>query len=312
MLEFLDGSQNVAWAPNENYARELQELYALGADRGAYTEDDVREMARALTGFRADWSQQLGSHNHRYDPGRHDNTTKTLYKGTAWERSGRLRWEQAVHAVVDHPMHPSFVVLKLWAYFIPTAPSAQTQAELEQLYRKNGERLLPIIEAILLHPDLHAGPSMTKSPVVHAASLLRATSTPIMSSTWYYLAESSGQFLGFPPNVAGWNERAWLNTSSHAARWQFPHQVLRETGAKEAQYVDKTESPTEAIENAIAYWGNPLVSDDVMRGLRAVAQTPWAPRTPNDPYSWSMAKFFAHRQNALRQLIAAAPDFQVC
>ena len=60
MLVFLNGIDNRRWAVNENYARELMELFTLGADRGAYTETDVRELARALTGWRADWSDDRG------------------------------------------------------------------------------------------------------------------------------------------------------------------------------------------------------------------------------------------------------------
>ncbi len=175
MLLFLDGTSNRRGAPNENYGRELMELYGLGADRGAYTEDDVREMARALTGWRNDYSDAIGPYNFRYDPARHDSGVKTIFAGTPHERSGRLGWEDAVHAVVDHPLHPSFVVRKLWSSFIPTEPSAETQRQLEALYRSRGEQLGPLVEAILLHPDLHAGPAMIKSPVVFAAGLLRAT-----------------------------------------------------------------------------------------------------------------------------------------
>ncbi len=72
MLLFLNGTSNNRWDPNENYAREMMELFSLGADRGAYTEDDVREMARALTGWRNDWSAELGDYNFRFDPTYHD------------------------------------------------------------------------------------------------------------------------------------------------------------------------------------------------------------------------------------------------
>ena len=78
MLVFLDGIYNDKWEPNENYAREMMELFSLGADRGAYSEDDIREQARALTGWRYDWSNELGAYNFRFDPKRHDTGTKTV------------------------------------------------------------------------------------------------------------------------------------------------------------------------------------------------------------------------------------------
>ena len=100
MLLFLNGTSNNKWDPNENYAREMMELFSLGADRGAYTEDDVREMARTLTGWRNDWSEQLGSHNFRFDPSYHDAGKKTVFGQT-----GKWNYEDAVRLCVSHPLH---------------------------------------------------------------------------------------------------------------------------------------------------------------------------------------------------------------
>src|SRR5664279_797487 len=82
MLQWLNGAENVKSAPNENYGREMMELFSLGADRGAYSEDDIREQARSLTGWRYDWSSELGAHNFRFDPARHDFGTKTVFGKT--------------------------------------------------------------------------------------------------------------------------------------------------------------------------------------------------------------------------------------
>jgi hypothetical protein len=117
MLLFLNGTSNSKWDPNENYAREMMELFSLGADRGAYTEDDVREMARALTGWRNDWSAELGDYNFRFDPTYHDAGAKTIFGQT-----GNWNYEDAVRLCVEHPLHASFFVTKLWGYFIPTHP----------------------------------------------------------------------------------------------------------------------------------------------------------------------------------------------
>ncbi len=310
MLLFLDGVSNRRGAPNENYARELMELYALGADRGAYTEDDVREMARALTGFRNDYSDALGPYNFRYDPARHDTGVKTVFAGTPHERSGRLTWEDAVHAVVDHPLHASFVVRKLWSYFIPTEPTAETQRQLEALYRSGGEQLGPLVEAILLHPDLHTGPTMVKPPVVLTAGLLRSLGQGISTDTWINRVASAGQFLGEPPNVAGWNDRAWLNTSTHSARWGLVMEALRPVVSTSADYRGKTETSADALDAALAVWGYPSLSTDHLAALRRVSQETWSPRATGDTYG-SLENFLAHRQNALRQLVGAAPDFQV-
>jgi uncharacterized protein (DUF1800 family) len=120
MLLWLSGNENDKDSPNENYARELMELFTLGAKRG-YTERDVREQARALTGFRNDWSDGKGPHNFRFDPRRHDESRKRIFG-----KSGRFGWRDACRLCVHHRSHPSFFVAKLWGYFIPTPPPAAT------------------------------------------------------------------------------------------------------------------------------------------------------------------------------------------
>ena len=127
MLQWLNGNENYKWAPNENYGREMMELFSLGADRGAYSEDDIREQARALTGWRNDWSGEEGAHNFRFDPKRHDTGNKTVFG-----RTGNWGWEDACRLCVEHPLHPSFFVDKLWSYFVPTPPSASMRDALDR------------------------------------------------------------------------------------------------------------------------------------------------------------------------------------
>src|SRR5918997_3128093 len=86
MLLWLSGTDNTKWAPNENYARELMELFTLGAGRG-YTERDVREQARALTGFRNDWREGAGTVNFRFDRSFHDRGRKRIFG-----KKGRFDW----------------------------------------------------------------------------------------------------------------------------------------------------------------------------------------------------------------------------
>ena len=118
MLVFLDGIYNDKWDPNENYGREMMELFSLGADRGAYTETDVREMARALTGWNAEWTESAGLQNFRFENSRHDGGNKTVFGQT-----GKWGWEDAVRLCVSHPLHASFFVAKMWSYFVPTPPT---------------------------------------------------------------------------------------------------------------------------------------------------------------------------------------------
>ena len=107
MLIWLNGIENSKWSPNENYARELMELFTLGASRG-YTEDDVREQARALTGWRVSWTDGIGYHNFRFDLDLHDAGVKTIFG-----KSGRYSWQDACRLCMQNPMHASFFVRKL-------------------------------------------------------------------------------------------------------------------------------------------------------------------------------------------------------
>ena len=153
MLLFLNGANSDKNHPNENYGREVMELYTLGADRGAYTESDIREAARALTGWRADYVDQVGWTNFRFEPGQHDNRNKTIFGHT-----GNFDWRDVVELCLANPYHRSHFVLKLWSYFVPVPPDAATQASLEKLYVDSDWSIRAVVEAILRHPALHSGP----------------------------------------------------------------------------------------------------------------------------------------------------------
>jgi uncharacterized protein (DUF1800 family) len=308
MLVFLNGIDNRRGRPNENYARELMELFTLGADRDAYTETDVRELARALTGWRVDWVEPVGFTNFRFDAGRYDGGIKTLWAGTPHERRGNFAWTHAVRLCLDHPLHPSFFVRKLWSYFIPTPPDTETQAALERHYVESGFQIRPIVEAILLHPDLYEGAPLVKPPVVHAAGMLRARGRVIDTDDWSWRCPQAGQQLFHPPNVSGWNDQAWLDTATVRGRWNLVYEIL------EAEYIDgwrteysATETTAEAVESALQFWDRPTISQETRAELERFA----AEAIPAVLYSGHRGVYRAMRQNALRHLVAASPDHQL-
>ena len=308
MLVFLDGIYNDKWEPNENYAREMMELFSLGADRGAYSEDDVREMARALTGWTADWTESSGLQNFRFDASRHDNGGKTVFGQT-----GNWNWEDAVRLCVTHPLHASFFVGKLWSYFVPEPPDEATLASLQGLYVGSGYAIGPVVEAILQHPDFLEGPELVTPPVVYNAGLLRAIGRPIDTTAWSWLSAGAGQQLFYPPNVSGWDFTRWLDTSTAKARWEIASYVTAKTypnpwpSQGEAQY-SETEEPPAALASAFAYWGNPALSSESQACIAAFAQSCLQGVSMA---SWERSPYRAMRQNALRMLIATSPDMQV-
>jgi uncharacterized protein (DUF1800 family) len=307
MLVFLDGIYNSAEDPNENYAREMMELFSLGADRGAYSESDVREMARALTGWTADWSNTLGLHNFRFDPSRHDTENKTVFGQT-----GNWGYTDAVRLCVSHPLHASFFVTKLWGYFIPVAPDAATLASLQGVYVSSGYSIRAVVEAILQHPAFYEGPELLTPPVVFNAGLLRASGRYIDTTAWAWLGASAGQQLFYPPNVAGWDFTHWLDTSTAKARWEIANYVTAKNYPNPwpeagAPAYDPNESPAAALASALSYWANPALPPESEQQIAAFAESCLSGYTAQ----WQQSPYRAMRQNALRMLIATSPDMQV-
>jgi uncharacterized protein (DUF1800 family) len=288
MLIWLNGNQNVAGHPNENYAREMMELFSLGADRGAYSETDVREQARALTGWTGSVNKGIIG-DFAFVPSRHDNTNKTIFGQT-----GNYAWQDSVNLCLNHPMHPSYFVNKLWSYFIPTPPDTATATALAAIYKGNGFKVHPVVEAILQHPDLYNGPRMVKSPVVLNAGLLRMVGRYIDTSAWYVQSAAAGQQLFYPPDVGGWDYTRWLDTATWRARW-FIAALVQGTTAPTSTSTD----PTQLVQSAIDFWGDPTISTQTQTLL--VSFTKAQLKRNAAP---------ADIETALRRLVASSPDLQ--
>ena len=301
MLLWLSGTENTKWSPNENYARELMELFTLGAGRG-YTERDVREQARALTGFRNDWRRGAGNVNFRYERGRHDEGVKRIFGTT-----GRFDWQDAVRLCLRHPKHAPFLVEKLWGYFVPVAPDAGTRRSLEALYRKDFQ-VRPVVEAILRHPALYTGPRMVKPPAVYTAGLLRGLGRGVDTQAWSWLASGTGQRLFMPPNVSGWDDERWLDTATFRGRWDVANHASRPYALTDKQAASLPAEPAALVDGAIAFWGSPTLRPETRAALVAFATRAMADADAR----WKRTSYRFLTANALRQLVAVSPDLQTC
>ena len=146
---------------------------------------------------------------------------------------------------------------------------------------------------------------MTKPPAVLAAGLLRARELPIDDERWVWLADAAGQRLYYPPDVSGWDDERWLDTNTVRARWEIVNEVMRGQSITSATWNSyPAETPDEAVAKARAFWLDPSLTDETVASLREFAATS-IPANAN-------ASLRAQRQNALRQLIAASPDYQTC
>jgi hypothetical protein len=149
---------------------------------------------------------------------------------------------------------------------------------------------------------------MVKPPIVLSAGMLRAQERTVGTYNWHYVGDRSGQQLHFPPDVSGWNDLRWLDTNTTVGRWDLVREGLRGkviTGAARDTY--REETPEQALAGARAFWGDPSLSAETVAQLKAFAAD--APITGS---ATQMAQRRAQRFNALRQLVAASPDFQTC
>jgi uncharacterized protein (DUF1800 family) len=209
MLVYLDGDPSVVTAPNENYSRELMELFCLGI--GNYTETDVKNGAKALAGYDVDW--QTGAVN--FYP-QYALTSPVPYLGTSVQTT-----QQVIDTVVDHPACAPWIAAKLYRYFVGVSPSANRLNELAAVFRNANLEIRPLVEAILRDP-LFLDPSVRNNrarlPVewVTAAFAAAGTSNPGWATS---VSNDLGQLPFEPPSVAGWpGGTRWLAASDALVR----------------------------------------------------------------------------------------------
>ncbi len=300
MLIWLSGTSNRKGSPNENYARELMELFTLGEGVG-YTEADVREQARALTGWRSDWVRGTGPTNFRFDRGRWDEGFKAVFG-----QRGTFDYRDAVSLCLRHPRHPRFVAEKLWSYFVPAPPDAATRAGLETLYRQDFQ-VRPLIEAILRHPALYTGPRQVKPPTVYLAGLLRGLGRPVDTTSWVWLGVMAGQRLFYPPNVAGWDDTRWLDTATFRGRWALANYALAPYSLSDGKGPRVPNDPEAIVKGAFKVMGNPTVRPETRSMLLRFAKDSLA-----GAKGWKAKSYPPLVANAVRQLLVSSPDYQTC
>jgi hypothetical protein len=146
---------------------------------------------------------------------------------------------------------------------------------------------------------------MVKPPVVQLAGMLRALGRHVDTEAWIWLCEEAGQRLFWPPNVAGWDDNRWLDTSRMRARWNTVTYALE--GISVDPWGDEystTETADEALDRAIASWGSPALREEHRTELLEFAQRAEKLVVAN----WQKGPYRAMRQNALLQLIGVSPD----
>lgn len=215
MLLWLDQAQSRKDHPNENFAREVMELFTLG--EGHYTEKDITEAARAFTG----WSYDRLNQEFISRPNQHDSGPKTILG-----RTGNFTGEEVLRIIVDQPQAARFIARKLWTFFASENPSEPLVAALATGFRGSGNHFKPLLRAIFLSEEFYAPSVMrqqVKSPVQWLVSSVRMLErelppTQVAAS----LLRQLGQDLLMPPNVKGWDGGlSWITTNNLLNRYNY-------------------------------------------------------------------------------------------
>jgi uncharacterized protein (DUF1800 family) len=216
MLVWLDNQSNMKKAPNENYTRELMELFTLGI--GNYTERDVREVARALTGWRID----MATLSVTFDKTIHDTGTKTFLGKT-----GTFGLKETVDILVEHPASARFLAKKLWEFFAYPNPESQIIDKLAKAFRDANYEIKPLLRALFTSDAFYSSKAeqcLVKSPTEFTVWVLsQFPPLPLPTNSWIVsMVAEMGQYLCNPPNVAGWpGGPAWLSSAMLFARFNF-------------------------------------------------------------------------------------------
>jgi uncharacterized protein (DUF1800 family) len=221
MLVYLDGAANRVEAPNENFAREVMELFTLG--EGQYGEQDIKEAARAFSGWRVsreEWTAQ-------YRPRQHDGGEKALLG-----RRGRFDADAALDVMLEQAAAPRFIVSKLWREFISPTPDAAAVDVIAQRLRSSGWRIDVALRELLMSPAFWAPANravLIKSPVELAVGTPRQFEIQLDGALPLVAVISrQGQRLFYPPNVKGWpGYTDWITSTSLLERKRFTERLFR-------------------------------------------------------------------------------------
>ncbi len=307
MLVWLDAKESKKGKPNENFARELMELFSLGI--GHYTEADIREAARAFTGY------DVAAGKMTFDTKQHDPGEKTVFGKT-----GSYKGDDIVKLCLDKPSCPTFIVTKLYRYLVSETvePTAELIAPLAEQYRTSGFDTGKLVETILRSEQFFAAASYrqrVKPPVEFAVGIVKGLEGTTGPQPLAGELDRLGQALFAPPSVKGWDGGpTWLNAQTLLFRQNLaltltsgdglgrrcdPAAVLAKHGVtKDAEAVEfllgvflQHDVPATAKEKLLAH-------------LADSAKV-------KHPSFWTADDVARHRVRTLAHLILTLPEFQL-
>ncbi len=225
MLLYLDGAGSRKGKPNENFAREVMELFTLG--EGHYSQRDVSEAARAYTG----WTLDPDTQAYVWRAAMHDDGIKTVLG-----QSGAFDGDETLDILLARPETSTFIATKLWREFVSDTPDPARVAIVAERFRASRYDIKTALRALFLSDAFWSDDNrgvLVKSPTEFVVGALRAfdigydTTAPFAATI-----RNLGENLFYPPNVKGWpGGETWINSSTLLARKQFVEQLFRATEA---------------------------------------------------------------------------------
>lgn len=313
MMIWLDTVSNNKGHANENYARELMELFSLGV--GNYTEQDVREAARAFTG----WTIRDGSYF--FNARQHDDGQKTFLGQT-----GSFNGDDVIDIIVRQPASAAFIVRKLFSFFVYPDPADDTLRPFIDAYTKSGYSIRAVVRALLTSDAFYspqAYRAIVKSPAELIAGTLRSLGADVDGRGLPAAALQMGQELFNPPNVAGWpGGPAWLSSGTWLARLNFANAVAaRGRGGPAASSSDSSggQSPAPSADPSAATQApaslSPSSVQDVVSllldGQISAAQRQVLVDYVTPPPGGATASWAEERARGLLYLALAMPEYHL-
>lgn len=246
MIVYLDNASNRKGQPNENFARELMELFTLG--EGRFSEQDVKEAARAFTG----WGIDGETGEFLFRTGVHDEGAKTVLG-----RAGILDGRDVIDVLLDQPETAETIVRKLWREFVSPAPDAREVARIAADFRGGGYDIRIAVRALLSSNAFYAEAnraSLVKSPVELLVGTLRQFKFEVGDPfPFVVMSRQLGQDLMAPPNVKGWvGGEAWINAGTLLTRKQILERLFRLVEPRGASMMNEAGAPRLVVEGANA------------------------------------------------------------
>ncbi len=221
MLLYLDGANSKKDAPNENFAREVMELFTLG--EGNYSEKDIKEVARAFTG----WSLDRETGQFKFRRGIHDYSYKTIFGKT-----GNFEGDQVLDLILARPETAQFITRKLWREFVSPEPDEKEVKRMAAIFKESDYNIGKLMRVMLSSDAFYAmdnRATLIKSPVEFVVGTLKTFEIEAQSLRPFVLtAAMLGQNVFAPPSVRGWpGGEAWINTATLLGRKQLLDRLFR-------------------------------------------------------------------------------------